>query len=129
LLRTEIESFYRRYNDCCNAHDFDRLGEFVAERVQVDGEELTLDRYIANLRGWVSAFPDYRWELRHLIVDDDCIAARFHDTGTHRGTFQDVPATGRTVSAKEFAMYRLRGGKIVEVWGTVDNLHLLEQLR
>jgi aspartyl-tRNA synthetase len=129
LLRTEIASFYRRYNDCCNAHEFGRIGEFVAEHVQVDGEAQMLDQYIANLRGWVSAFPDFRWEIRHLLIEGDRIAARFHDTGTHQGTFLGVPATGRAVSTTEFAMYRLRDHKIVEVWGTVDNLDLLDQLR
>ena len=115
MLRAEIEAFYRRYNDCCNAHDLGRIGEFVAERVEVDGQEQRLDQYIANLRSWVTAFPDFRWEIRQLVIEGDRIAARFHDTGT-------AASTGEAVSTKEFAMYRLRDGKIVEVWGTVDNL-------
>jgi predicted ester cyclase len=37
-----LAAFYRRYNACCNAHDVDRLGEFVAAHVEIDGEPSTL---------------------------------------------------------------------------------------
>jgi predicted ester cyclase len=127
--RDELEAFYRRYNACCNAHAFDRLDEFVAPGVRVDGEDRGLEGYIAALRATVDAFPDHRWDLRHLLVDGDRIAADFVDTGTHRGTFLGVPATGRSVMTEEFAIYRVQGGRIAEVWGTVDYLRLLEQLR
>jgi predicted ester cyclase len=124
-----MEAFYRRYNECCNAHDFDRLGEFVAETVEVNGSVQTLATYIENLRAVVEAFPDYRWEIRHLLVNGAWISAHFHDTGTHRGTFLGVPATGRAVDTQEFALYRVHDGLIAEVWVTADNLRLLDQLR
>jgi aspartyl-tRNA synthetase len=127
--RRETESFYRRYNRHCNDHEFDQLGEFVAESVEINGQTQSLDKYIANLRAVVRAFPDYRWEIRHLLMDDGWISAHFYDTGTHRGLFLGVPATGRAVSTQEFALYRLQDDKIVEVWGTADDLHLLDQLR
>ena len=49
--------------------------------------------------------------------------------GTHRGTFLDVPETGRAISVQEFAIYRVEGDKIVEVWVVADNLHLIGQLQ
>ena len=127
--RDELEAFYRRYNACCNAHELDRLGEFVAPRVRVDGEDRTIADYTANLRAVIYAFPDYRWDLRHLLVDGDWIAGHFIDTGTHRGTFLGIPATGRAVETQEFAVYRVEAGRIAEVWGTADDLRLVEQLR
>jgi predicted ester cyclase len=127
--RREIESFYRRYNRCCNDHEFGQLSEFVADNVQVNGQEQTLKKYIAGLRAVTRAFPDYRWELQHLLIDGDWISAHFHDTGTHRDSYLGVPATGRAVSTQEFALYRLQDGKIAEVWVTADDLHLLDQLR
>jgi predicted ester cyclase len=125
----DLDGFYRRYNAFCNAHEFDRLGEFVASDVQVNGELQGLRDYVRGLEAVVQAFPDYRWELRHLLVDGDWLAAHFVDTGTHAGTFLDVPATGRKVTTQEFAFYRVAGGRIVEVWVTADNLRLVQQLR
>ena len=127
--RSEAEAFYRRYNAACNAHAFDRLSEFVAEDVQVNDQPQGLTAYVAGLLDVVAAFPDYRWEIRGLLIDGDRIAAHFTDTGTHRGDFLGVPATGRPITTREFAVYRLRDGRIAEVWVAADNLLLLEQLR
>ena len=124
-----LERFYRRYNQACNDHRFSDLTEFVAEQVLVDGEPRSRLDYMRALEAVVAAFPDSRWDLRHLMTDGDWIAARFIDTGTHGGTFLGVPATGRAVTAQEFAFYRVEAGRIAEVWGTADDLHLLEQLR
>jgi len=124
----ELASFYRRYNARCNAHEFDILEEFVATEVVVNGEVQGLRAYVEGLEAVVRAFPDYRWDLRHLFVDGCWISAHFLDTGTHRDTFLGMPATGRTVSTQEFAVYRIDSGKIVEVWVAADNLRLLHQL-
>jgi predicted ester cyclase len=125
----DLAATYRRYNGRCNAHEFDTLGEFVAEDVQVNGEPQGLAGYVTGLQAVVRAFPDYRWDLRHLFVDGDWVSAHFVDTGTHRGEFLGIPATGRRVSTQEFAVYRWAGGRIAEVWVTADNLALVEQLR
>ena len=125
----ELETTYRRYNRLCNAHRFDRLDEFVAQDVEVNGEVQGLQAYADGLAAVVRAFPDYRWDLRHLLVSGAWVSAHFLDTGTHRGTFLGVPATGRKVSAQEFAIYRFQAGRIAEVWVTADNLRLLDQLR
>ena len=125
----ELESFYRRYNQRCNDHQFDLLGDFVAEDVEVNGRVQGLPAYVEGLQAVTRAFPDYRWNLRHLLIDDPWIAAHFLDTGTHKGTFLDTPATGRTIRIQEFATYRVDAGRIVEVWVAADNLDLLAQLR
>jgi predicted ester cyclase len=109
--RARLESFYRRYLQQCNDHQFDQLGEFIADDVAVNGEVPGLWGYVAGLQAVVRASPDYHWNLRHLLVDDDWLAAHFTDTGTHLGTFLGVPATGRAVSTQEFALYRVDGGR------------------
>jgi predicted ester cyclase len=127
--RRELESFYRRYNQRCNDHQFDQLDEFVAENVEVNGEVQGLPAYAAGLTSVVRAFPDYRWNLRHLLIEGEWISAHFLDTGTHQGIWLGIPATGRTVRIQEFAVYRLDAGKIVEVWVTADNHELMSQLQ
>jgi predicted ester cyclase len=129
MQRSEAEAFYREYNAACNAHAFDRLSEFVAEDVQVNDEPQGLAAYVAGLREVVRAFPDYRWEIRGLLIDGDRIAAHFTDTGTHRGEFLGVAPTGRRITTREFAVYELAAGRIARVWVAADNLTLLDQLR
>jgi predicted ester cyclase len=129
MTRQELEAFYRRYNRLCNEHRFDELGTYVAADVEADGQPRGLDGYAEALEAVVRAFPDYRWDIRHLLVDGSLVAGHFVTAGTHEGTFLGVPPTGRRVSTQEFAVYRVAEGRIAEVWGTADDLDLLHQLR
>ena len=129
MTKDDLAAFYRRYNACCNEHRFDDLAEFVAGDVTINGTGRGLDAYAEALRAVVRGFPDYRWELRRVVVDAPWIAAHLTDTGTHGGTFYGVEPTGRRVSTQEFAFYRVDAGRIAEVWGMAFHVQLLEQLR
>jgi predicted ester cyclase len=129
MTSDELAAFYRRYNACCNEHRIEGLPEFVARDVVINGTEHGLDAYADGQRTVVDAFPDYHWDLRHLLVDPPWIAAHLTDTGTHRGPFHGVQPTGRSVTIEEFAFYRVDAGRIAEVWGMAFHLQLLEQLR
>ena len=111
----DLRTIYLEYLRCCNEYRFDDLGEFVAE--DVDGPGQGLGVYVAKVREVVEAFPDYRWDLQQLLVEDQWIAARLHGSGTHTGTFRRRPATGRVIRTQELVMYRIRGAKIVQCWG------------
>jgi predicted ester cyclase len=52
------------------------------------------------LTGMFTAFPDLRWTLRDTIAEDDRIMTLSTWTGTHRGPFMGIPATGRAVSVE-----------------------------
>jgi steroid delta-isomerase-like uncharacterized protein len=125
----ELEALYRRYNATCNDHRFHQLDAFVAADVRVNDEEQGLPQYVRGLEAVVAAFPDYRWDIQHLFVRERAVSAHFVDTGTHRGAFLGVPATGRRVRTREFAVYHVRDARITDVWVTADNLLLLDQLR
>lgn len=126
---TELAERYRRYNALCNAHDFDRLGGFVAEDIRVNDEPTGLPAYAAGLAEVVAAFPDYQWRIRHLVVDAPLVAAHFTDTGTHSGApFLGLPASGRSVQVDEFSVYAWRDGLIAEVWVASDRLAARDQL-
>lgn len=119
--RAERIEFYRRYIERCNQHRFDELGEFVADDVRGGDGKKGLDSYIAGCRAVVDAFPDYYWDLQHVLVDGDWLAARLVDTGTHSGSFRGVPASGRVIEVQELAVYRLENGRIAESWGDLGS--------
>ena len=48
--------------------------------------------------------------------------------GTHRGDFFGLPATGREVTLTGVHIMRVADGKIVEHWGSNDDLGLMRQL-
>ena len=115
--RTELAAFYRRYINRCNEHRFDELDEFVDKNVAVNGAVHGLRKYAAGLRSVVETFPDFHWDLQHLLTDDCWLCAHLTDTGTS--------AAGRPVTIAEFAIYRMAGGRIVAVWGDLDKDRLV----
>ena len=49
-------------------------------------------------------------------------------TATHLGDFQGIPATGKRITVGGIWIDRIAGGRIVERWGVVDLLGVLQQL-
>ena len=115
--RADLVAVYERYLACCNDRRFDELGEFVSEHVSGSGADDGLAAYIDRVEEVCTAFPDYRWELQGLVVEQDTIAARLIGRGTHTGPFGGIPATGRRISTQELVIYRFADGKIVQCWG------------
>ncbi|MDF2826836.1 MAG: hypothetical protein K0R01_119, partial [Mycobacterium sp.] len=76
----------------------------------------------------ISAFPDWHWDVAHLVVDDENIVVHFSVTGTHRGAFAGIEATGRRVDVSEFTLYHLEGGKFAAVWDLLDMDSLIRQI-
>jgi predicted ester cyclase len=95
----------------------------------INGTDRGFDAYTDGQRMVVRAFPDFRWELRHLVVDAPWIAAHLTDAGTHRGPFFGVGPTNRSVTVEEFAFYRIDASQIAEVWGMDFHVNLLDQIR
>jgi predicted ester cyclase len=48
--------------------------------------------------------------------------------GTHRGDFQGIAPTGKSITQTGIDILRLAGGKVSERWGEFDNLGLMQQL-
>ena len=74
------------------------------------------------------AFPDYRVTIHDVIVEGDKVVTRKTFTGTHRGEWMGVPASGREVSFGAIDIVRIADGKLVEHWAEFDILTLLQQI-
>src|SRR6266540_1152226 len=79
-------------------------------------------------RMFFSAFPDYQIQIEHLIGEDDRVAARLSQRGTHQGELMGVAATGREAAWTETGILRIADGRIVESWYDVDLLGMMQQL-
>jgi steroid delta-isomerase-like uncharacterized protein len=112
------------------------LLEQVDELVAVDFVELDplpgqqqgregLKEVIGMMR---AAFPDILWVVDETVASGDRVVTRFTWTGTHRGTFLGVPATGRGVNVKGIVIDRLVEGKMKDSRILMDNLTMMQQL-
>ena len=74
------------------------------------------------------AFPDGQWTVEDLIAEGDRVVARTTFRGTHSGDFFGLPATGKAVDMAGVHIGRFAEGKIIEHWGTNDDLGMMRQL-
>ena len=75
-----------------------------------------------------AAFPDMHWVLEEMIAEGDKVACRFTWTGTHRGPFLGISATGRTVTVKGVVIDRLVEGRMADSRILMDTLSMMQQL-
>lgn len=75
-----------------------------------------------------TAFPDLKVNVDHSVQDDDNIAIAYRITGTHEGDFLGIAPTGKSIEARGVQIARFENGKIVERWGSSDELGLVKSL-
>jgi len=75
-----------------------------------------------------AAFPDLNLSVDHLVQDDDNIAFAYTITGTHKGDLFGIPPTGKKIKVRGMQISRFEGGKLVERWGSSDQLGILQQI-
>jgi predicted ester cyclase len=81
------------------------------------------------LKTWLDAFPDARFEVSNVIVEEDLAAWQVRLTGTHTGSLMGVPPTGKSVDVVGLHMGRLsEDGRPLEHWIGNEMLGMLQQL-
>ena len=75
-----------------------------------------------------AAFPDLKYTVEDVIAEGDHVVQRSTATGTMKGDFLGMPATGKSATWGETHIVRVQNGKIVEHWASVDQLGMLQQL-
>jgi len=75
-----------------------------------------------------SAFPDFKATIDDILAEGDKVVIRMTWSGTQKGEFLGVPATGKRVSIGVIDIIRFADGKVVEHWGQMDSMSMMQQL-
>jgi steroid delta-isomerase-like uncharacterized protein len=123
----------RRLYDLINAGDIDGFGRQLAddfvEHEEIPGIPPTKAGVIQYFRLLLAAFPDMRMDVEDVIASGDKAVARVRVTGTNKGEFMGMPATGKSVAMKLIDITRFGDdGLAREHWGVADQLTLMQQL-
>lgn len=92
------------------------------------GETTGLEAVVETMETVRAAFPDLVLIPHEIIAEDDIVAVRMTQRGTHEGTFMGIEPTGNSFEINAMGFVRLEDGKIVERWGVPDLFRLLQQL-
>jgi steroid delta-isomerase-like uncharacterized protein len=119
--------------DLINAHDLDAFGEFLADDF-IEHEQLpvgapTREGVKDFFRMYIVAFPDLAMTVEDVVDGGSKVVARARFTGTHKGEFMGMPATGRTVDVQLIDIMRFADdGLVHEHWGVFDAMAMMQQL-
>jgi steroid delta-isomerase-like uncharacterized protein len=102
--------------------------EDVVEQVPLPGQGPGLDGLKDILCAMRSGFPDIVFSIQEQVAEHDKVASRFEWTGTHKGEFLGIPATGRHVRVWGVVIDRLEDGRIKDTRIIMDTFGMMAQL-
>jgi steroid delta-isomerase-like uncharacterized protein len=119
--------------DLINAGDIEGFASHLAddfvEHEETPGLAPTKDGVKAFFQMQLGAFPDMRMDVEDVVASGHKVVARVRYTGTHRGEFMGMPATGKSVDVQLIDMFRFdEDGRVREHWGVMDALAMMQQL-
>ena len=123
----------RRLYDKISAGDIDGFSDHLAddfiEHEETPGLAPTKAGVKDFFRMQLAAFPDMHMHVEDVVVDGDKVVARVRYTGTQRGEFMGMPATGKSVDVQLIDIFRFGDdGLVREHWGVMDSLAMMQQL-
>jgi steroid delta-isomerase-like uncharacterized protein len=123
----------RRFYDLINAGDLDGFGALLAgdfiEHEETPGLAPTKEGVLTFFQMQRAAFPDLRMEAHDVFASGDKVAARVTFSGTNRGDFMGMKATGKSVSVELIDIMLMGGdGLCHEHWGVLDLMTMMQQL-
>ena len=76
------------------------------------------------------AFPDRKNVIEDVVGEGDRAFARVRMTGTNTGGLPwfGIPANGQKVDVEWITEFRVQDGKVVETWGQMDLMTMMQQL-
>jgi steroid delta-isomerase-like uncharacterized protein len=122
----------KRFGEIVNTGDLDAFSEVVAPGC-VDNDPAPdqgpgpegFKTFFTAMR---TAFPDLKVEPQTMVAEGDQVAFAYTITGTHKGDFNGIAPTGKPIEVRGMQIGRFEDGKMVERWGSSDELGILKQL-
>ncbi len=128
----DLKTLNREWIDAFNKRDWAREraargGEFKASLSGIP-EPLGNDAWSAFMEAFTTAFPDSMIQIEDQVAEGDKVVSRWVLTGTHRGAFQGISATGRAIRIDGIEFNRIADATIVEHAAQFDLAGLMQQI-
>ena len=121
-----------KFAEAVNTGNFDLFGEAVAadcvDHDPAPGQGAGPEGYRMFFSAMRKAFPDFAVSLDTMVADDESVAIAYTMTGTHQGVLMGIAPTGKKMKIRGVQIAKFRDGKMVERWGSSDQLGMLQQL-
>jgi predicted ester cyclase len=132
-MTTETQKMIERIPlEVINNNKFELIDEIYApnyvEHTPQPGVPPTREGFKQTAMALKKAFPDLRYTIDDVVDGGDKIVHRLTASGTMKGDFAGMPATGKRATWTEIHIGRVANGRLTEHWGVIDQLSMLVQL-
>jgi predicted ester cyclase len=132
MATEEHKALVRQFVAAADQQDFDRAATYLSPQIVVHlaGAPGPLDfaTFFQFGQMWHAAFPDEQTTFEEQCAEGERVVSRMRSTATHTGEFQGIAPTGKRITVVGIWIDRIVEGRIVERWGVVDMLGVLQQL-
>jgi steroid delta-isomerase-like uncharacterized protein len=97
-------------------------------RVHIGGQAIDFTAWMGMGQMFYAAFPDGKHEIENVVGEGDRVVLRCTWHGTHRGAFQGIPASGKSVALVTFLEEHVVDGRVVEYRGLFDAMGMMQQI-
>ncbi len=127
------EAAMRHFFEQVNAGDVNAAVELLAdgfvEHEAMPGFEQNKEGARQLFRMMIAAFPDLRFDAEDILTSDDKVVSRSRVSGTNKGEFMGMPATGKSINVQAIDIVRFgNDGLAAEHWGVMDMMSIMQQL-
>ena len=132
MTKEENKKAQEQFGEAINSGNLEKLRDLVAQDVkehdpapnQGPGPQGYID-FFTMMR---NAFPDMKVDVEKLVADEDNVAFAYTLSGTHKGDFMGLSGTNTPIKVRGMQISRFKDGKMVERWGSSDELGILKQI-
>lgn len=132
MNKEENKVLQQKFGEAVNSGNLEQLRELISENVkdhdpapnQGPGPQGYID-FFSMMR---NAFPNMQIEVKHLVADEENVAFAYTLSGTHKDDFMGIAPTNKSIEVRGMQISRFENGKMVERWGSSDELGILKQI-
>lgn len=119
------------FSECMNGRNFSMMDKIIAPDFKHHGIPNAKggpEGFKETLSNFLEGFPDMKINVEHIIADGEMVATRGSWTGTNKGSFMGMPATGKQIRIEFIDVWKIQNGKCIENWVQMDMPGLMQQL-
>ena len=121
----------RIYDEAISSGIYDVIDDLIAPNYVSHGLPMSSNgpqELRQSIETFRSAFPDLYMLVEEQIADGDRVSNQGYITGTHRGEFLGIPASGQQIKVNVISIWRFKNSKVVENWVQLDLMSLMRQI-
>jgi steroid delta-isomerase-like uncharacterized protein len=133
VTKDEVTEVARRYFGATERRDLDAMEACWKpggiENIMGLGELRVPDEYRAYFQELFDAFPDFKYEVLHMVTEGNRVAVHWQAHGTFTGKpYQGLKANGKTGRIEGIDMVEVQDGKVVRNDVSFDSATMMRKI-